>query len=172
MTFLDEIEAAIPALRRYAHALTCDRAAADDLVQDCLERALARRDAWRAEGSVRAWAFRILVNLHHDGQRRMPQARQLVAVGSADVSELAQPGGQESHMALREVQAAIARLPAEQRHALLLVALEGMTLDEAAQVLGLPAGTVASRLARARAALRNATGRMSEAGERPANERT
>lgn len=171
MTVLDEIEAAIPALRRYAQALLRDRAAADDLVQDCLERALARRAGWRGEGSVRGWMFRILVNLHHDGQRQRSRGPHLSVVGD-DMAEFSRPGAQEGHMALREVQAAITRLPDDQRQALLLVALEGMSLVEAAAVLGLAEGTLASRLGRARASLRAATGRESAKAARRRDEGT
>lgn len=155
MPVLDEIEAAIPSLRRYAHALTGNRDSADDLVQDCLERALARRADFRAEGPVRAWLFRILVNRHRDLIRRNPVA--LMAV--EDIPEQGRPGGQEGHLALREVQSAIARLPTDQRHVLLLVALEGLSFDEAASLLDIPRGTLMSRLARARATLRTLTGR-------------
>lgn len=171
MTVLDEIEAAIPALRRYAQALLRDRAAADDLVQDCLERALARRAGWRGEGSVQAWMFRILVNLHHDSLRHRPRGVHLSVVTDG-MAELAHPGAQEGHMALREVQAAIARLPDDQRQALLLVALEGMSLAEAAGVLGLAEGTLASRLGRARANLRAATGRNDAWAAPPRDEGT
>lgn len=156
MDILDEIETAIPALRRYAHALEPDRDAADDLVQDTLERALARRAQWRGDGSVRAWLFCILQNRYRDTRRR-PGPR-LVPVDDL-VAEPARPGAQEGQMALREVHAAMGRLPADQRAALLLVALEGLSFEEAAQVLGLPRGTLMSRLARARAALRGLTGR-------------
>jgi anti-sigma factor RsiW len=97
MSLLDEIETAIPALRRYAHALMRDRDAADDLVHDCLERALARRHLWRGDGPVRAWMFRILLNLHRDGLRRKPQ-RHLVAVDSL-TKEPAGPARQEAHTA-------------------------------------------------------------------------
>jgi RNA polymerase sigma-70 factor (ECF subfamily) len=158
MSLLDEIETAIPALRRYAHALMRDRDAADDLVHDCLERALARRHLWRGDGPVRAWMFRILLNLHRDGLRRKPQ-RHLVAVDSL-TKEPAGPARQEAHMDLSEVQAAIGRLPDDQRRALLLVALEGMSLAEAAAILDIPEGTLVSRLGRARAALREMTGRI------------
>lgn len=154
MSFLDEIEAMIPALRRYARALAQDRAVADDLVQDCLERALQQRDSWRGSGSLRGWMFRILLNLHRDGRRR---ASHLVVV--PDAPEPSRPGGQEGHLQLREVQAAVQRLPEDQRRALLLVALEGMTLAEAAAALDIPEGTLVSRLGRARAALREMTGR-------------
>ncbi|MHC0053360.1 sigma-70 family RNA polymerase sigma factor [Actibacterium sp. D379-3] len=160
MPLLDEIEANIPALRRYARGLTGDRDTADDLVQDCLERAVAKRHLWRRDGPVRAWLFRILLNRHRDTLRRRP--RQLVAVADL-ATEPARPGGQEAHMALSEVQTAIATLPVDQREALLLVALEGMSFDEAARTLGIPTGTLMSRLGRAREKLRVMTGR-----ERPA----
>ncbi|MDE3121950.1 MAG: sigma-70 family RNA polymerase sigma factor [Paracoccaceae bacterium] len=156
MDILDEIETAIPALRRYAHALERDRDAADDLVQDTLERALSRRAQWRGEGSVRAWLFGILQNRYRDTLRRA--GPRLVTVEDL-ATEPARPGAQEGQMALREVHDAMGRLPADQRAALLLVALEGMSFDEAARVLGLPRGTLMSRLARARAALRGLTGR-------------
>ncbi|MCA8882092.1 MAG: RNA polymerase sigma factor [Rhodobacteraceae bacterium] len=155
MPFLDEVEAAIPALRRYAHALLRDRSAADDLVQDCLERALSRRILWRRQGDVKPWLFRILLNLCRDEHRRRAARPVLVPIDS--VSEAGGSGGQEEFMNLREVHRAMGQLPEDQRAALLLVSLEGMSLGEAAQVLGIPDGTLASRLARARAALRRTT---------------
>ena len=163
MTPLDEIEAAIPALRRYARALVHDRAEADDLVQDCLERALARLGDWRGDGPLRAWLYRILLNRHRDLLRAAPRPGHLVPVDGLAV-EPAQPGGQEGHMALAEVRAALARLPPDQRRALLLVALEGFSFDEAAVALEIPRGTLMSRLARARATLRSLTGRDDDQG--------
>ncbi len=163
MTVLDEIEAAIPSLRRYARALLRDRDAADDLVQDCLERALSRRHLWRGEGPVRAWMFRILLNLCRDGHRGA--ARAPLAMIDAATVDLARPGGQEAHLALREVHDAMGRLPADQRAALLLVAVEGMRLHEAARALGIPEGTLVSRLGRARAALREMTDRPGRQGK-------
>lgn len=157
MTILDQIEAAIPALRRYAHALVREREKADDLVQDCLERAVARRHSWRGEGSVQAWLFRILLNRARDLARAHSVAA-LVAIDDLP-AEPATAGGQEGHLALREVHFAIGRLPAEQRAALLLVALEGYSFDQAASLLGIPKGTLMSRLARARASLRAMTAR-------------
>lgn len=150
MTLLHEIEAAIPALRRYARAVLQDPVAADDLVQDCLERALATRRSWHGDGSVRVWMFRILLDLHHDALR----PEQAVAV-TEEATEPAQ----------HTLQAAIARLPPDQRQALLLVALEGMTLAEAALVLGQSEGTLISRLGRARAALRAIPGRKGAAAQ-------
>lgn len=155
MTVLDEIESCIPALRRYAHALVRDREGAEDLVQDCLERALARRSHWRGDGPVRAWLFRILLNRFRDSRRGAAAQAHLVPLDAT--VELKQSGGQEEHLDLREVQSAICRLPPDQRAALLLVALEGMSLSEAARVLDIPEGTLASRLGRARSALRAMT---------------
>lgn len=157
MTLLDEIETAIPALRRYAHALTRNRDEADDLVQDCLERAVARRHLWRGEGEVRGWLFRILLNRFRDRLRSLRLRPQLLPLESA--GGIGQAGAQEGHLALSEVHAAMGRLPEDQRAALLLVAVEGLSLAEAAHVLGQPPGTVASRVARARESLRRMTDR-------------
>ena len=157
MPFLDEVEAAIPALRRYAHGLVRDRDAADDLVQDCLERALSRRRLWRGEGPLQAWLFRILLNCFRDDRRRQASRPRLAPIDS--VAEPGRAGAQEAHVTLRDIHEAIGRLPDDQRAALLLVALEGLSLAEAAAVLGVPEGTLASRLGRARVALREMTGR-------------
>jgi len=163
MTVLTEIEALIPDLRRYAYALLRDREAGDDLVQDCLERTVHSHRSRRAEGSLRAWLFRILINRHRDLMRRSLRPGHLVPVQDL-IEEPARPAGQETHMALRETEAAIARLPEDQRRALLLVALEGASITEAAQALDIPRGTLLSRLARARATLRIMTGRAGAAG--------
>lgn len=156
MTFLDEIEAAIPALRRYARALVRDRDGADDLVQDCLERAIARRGQWRRDGPLLPWLYRILLNCWRDDHRR--RAARPVLVPIEGVAEPARPGGQEAHLALRELHRAMGLLPEDQRAALLLVSVEGLSLADAAKVLGIPEGTLASRLGRARAGLRQMTG--------------
>ncbi|MBL9064271.1 sigma-70 family RNA polymerase sigma factor [Tabrizicola sp.] len=158
MPFLDQIEAAIPGLRAYARALTRDREVADDLVQDTLEAALARQAQWRGDGPLRAWLARILMNRFRDGLRRKrPETIVLTLV--PDPADLSATRAAEGRLALAEVHAAMGRLPEDQRAALLLVALEGMSLAEAASVLGCAEGTLASRLARGRAALRQMTGR-------------
>lgn len=158
MPFLDEIEAAIPGLRAYARALLRDREGADDLVQDTLEAAIARQGQWRGDdGSLRGWLCRILLNRFRDGLRRRRPTAVLALV--PDPPDL--PAGRrvEDRLALTEVHAAMGRLPEDQRAALLLVALEGMSLAEAARTLGCAEGTLASRLGRARATLRQVTGR-------------
>lgn len=170
MPFLDEIEAAIPGLRAYARALVRDGETADDLVQDTLETALARQGQWRGDGPLRGWLARILLNRFRDGLRR----RRPVAAVLALVPDPPDPPAErmaESRLALAEVHAAMGRLPEDQRSALLLVALDGMSLSEAASVLGCAEGTLASRLARARAALRDMTGRGDMTGRATASDR-
>jgi RNA polymerase sigma-70 factor, ECF subfamily len=157
---LHEIEAAVPALRRYARALTRDFDRADDLVQDCLERALAKRGLFRPRGPVRAWLFTILVNLHRNSLR--DDRRRGETVDLADVPEPSVLPPQLGHLALAELDRAIGTLPLEQREALLLVTLEGLPYGEAAAILDIPIGTLMSRLGRARATLKAITGGPSE----------
>jgi RNA polymerase sigma-70 factor (ECF subfamily) len=157
---LHEIEAAVPALRRYARALTRDLDRADDLVQDCLERAIARRSLFRPKGPVRAWLFTILVNLHRNNLRGARRRGDVVDIES--IPEPSVPPPQPGHLALAELDRAIGTLPLEQKEALLLVTLEGLPYAEAATILDIPLGTLMSRLGRARAALRTLTGIPSE----------
>lgn len=154
--FLDEIEECVPPLRRYARALTRNADHADDLVQDCLERAIRKQALWRPTGPLRAWLFRILLNVYRNDLRtrsRRPSTLDIDRV--ADLPHVAAP--QPGRVALAETAEALDRLPEEQRTVLLLVVLEGFTYAEAAETLGIPEGTVMSRLSRARAALRQLT---------------
>jgi len=157
---LHEIEAAVPALRRYARALTRDTDRADDLVQDCLERALAKRGLFRPRGPVRAWLFTILVNLHRNSLRGARRRGEVVDIDA--VPEPSVPPPQLGHLALAELDRAIGTLPLEQKEALLLVTLEGLAYGEAATILDIPLGTLMSRLGRARATLKTLTGTPSE----------
>jgi RNA polymerase sigma-70 factor (ECF subfamily) len=159
--FLDQLEACVPALRRYARALTRSADLADDLVQDCLERAIARRGLFRPTGPLRAWLFTILLNLHRNALRAS-RRRGNVAVDMAAVPEPSVPAPQPGHVALAELARAIETLPLEQKEALLLVTLEGLPYQEAADILQIPLGTLMSRLARARSALRLLTGTPGE----------
>jgi RNA polymerase sigma-70 factor (ECF subfamily) len=155
---MDEIEACVPALRRYARALTRDPYRADDLVQDCLERAIRKRGLWRPSGSVRSWMFRILLNIHRNDLRR--SRRSLAPISLEDAMPGNDPAGpdvQSGRLALAETARAMLELPDEQREVLLLVAVEEMSYSEAASVLSIPIGTLMSRLARARATLRSLT---------------
>lgn len=155
--FADEIEACIPALRRFARALTRDRDHADDLVQDCIERALRKRRLWRPSGRLRSWLMKILLNIHRNEIRSARRQAHLVPIEDLPV-EPAEPAGQTGRIALAETARALARLPAEQREILLLVVLEGMSYAETARIVGIPEGTVMSRLSRARSNLRRLTG--------------
>ncbi|MDN5926349.1 MAG: sigma-70 family RNA polymerase sigma factor [Hyphomicrobiales bacterium] len=154
---LDEIEACVPALRRYARALTHDPDRADDLVQDCLERAIRKRRLWRPTGSVRSWVFRILVNVHRNELRRLRRSLTPISLEILPGGDPAGPDVQPDRLALAETVRAMQALPAEQREVLLLVGVEEMSYAEAATVLSIPVGTLMSRLARARAALRSLT---------------
>ena len=141
----------IPRLRRYARALTGDRAAADDLVQDTLERALSRFHLWRSGSDLRAWLFTIMHNIFINQVRsRMRYPHEPLDESAADGLQYREPDWSE----LRDIGNALARLPVEQRTVVLLVGLEQFTYEEAARVLGVPIGTVMSRLSRARERLR------------------
>jgi RNA polymerase sigma-70 factor (ECF subfamily) len=144
------IEPHIPALRRYAFALLRDRDRADDLVQDTLERALSRWLLRRPDGDVRAWLFAILRNLHVSAWRR--DRRHRTDAGEAATSSV--PPRQEAAMEVHDVLAALDQLPEEQKSLLLLVGVEDFSYDDAARILGMPIGTVMSRLSRARQRLR------------------
>lgn len=159
--FLDHLERWIPNLRRYARALTRDREQADDLVQDCLERALSRRHLWKEDGNTRAWLFTIMHNIHANDTRRISSRPPTVTIDDA-VGYHARPPAQPARIAGLEVAAALDELSGEQRQVILLVALEGMSYGEVAETLGIAQGTVMSRLSRGRERLR----RLTEGGER------
>lgn len=156
--FLDEIEALVPSLRRYARALTNNTDLADDLVQDCLERAIRKRGLWRPQMPLRAWLFRILLNIYRNDLRRQRRRPEGTPFELLAVQPTAQPD-QPHRLDLAETARALAQLPNDQREALLLVALEGLGYAEAATALDIPQGTLMSRLGRARAELRRLTGR-------------
>ena len=141
----------IPRLRRYARALTGDANAADDLVQDALERALLKQDLWREGSDLRAWLFTLMHNVFVN-QVRSASASRTVPLDASFV-ELPQPPAGD-RLEIRDLDAALQLLPAEQRTVLLLVGLEQMTYEEAARVLDVPIGTVMSRLSRGRERLR------------------
>jgi len=143
----------LPRLRRYARALAGNRDDADDLVQDTLERAWAKAGLWRGVADMRAWLFSLMHHLHVDGHRRGRLNIVALAEGEA-LPEQAEPARQTEGLALRDLASALAQLPAEQREVLLLVALEDMAYADVAQALGLPMGTVMSRLSRGRERLR------------------
>ncbi len=141
----------MPRLRRYARALTGDRAGADDLVQDTLERALMKLHLWRPGSDLRAWLFTVMHNVYVN-QRRAEGSDHVTV--DADTIEIPVRATQSDAMEMRDLSLMLARLPEGQREVLLLVALEGMSYEEVAQTLASPLGTVMSRLSRARERLR------------------
>ena len=152
-----KIEAEIPRLRRYARALTRDAIAADDLVQDCLVRGLAKQQLWREGTDLRAWLFTILHNQYVNQVRRAVREGSAVAINETEPSLVRGPD-QGRRLELRDLDRAMARLPDEQRTAILLVGLEGMSYEAVAKIVGVPVGTVRSRLSRGREALRRLMG--------------
>ncbi|EGL62734.1 ECF family RNA polymerase sigma factor [Agrobacterium sp. ATCC 31749] len=154
--FLDEMTSCIPALRRYANALTHDRDTADDLVQDCLERAIRKKALWRPQGPLRPWLYRVLVNVYRNNLRGSKRRPQQIPIDDA-AEQLVVPAAQTGRVALAEMARAIEKLSGEHREALLLVVVEGLTYTEAANILEIPLGTLMSRLGRARTALARMT---------------
>jgi RNA polymerase sigma-70 factor (ECF subfamily) len=148
-----KIEAHIPGLRRYARALTRDVVAADDLVQECLTRALSKLHFWREGTDLRAWLFTILHNQHVNHVRRAIRTGATIELDET-WPQLSWAATQDKRLELRDLDRALGQLPAEQRAVILLVGLEGMSYDEVGIVLEVPVGTVRSRLSRGRLALR------------------
>jgi RNA polymerase sigma-70 factor (ECF subfamily) len=149
----DDVIAQLAPLRRYARALTRDESQAEDLVHDALVRAYERRSTFRSGASLRNWLLSILHNTFVDGYRRR-QAERRREAEAAQLYEMTVPAEQEGSVQLRQIRQAFLALPEEQRAVLHLVAIEGLPYQEAANALGIPLGTLMSRLGRARAALR------------------
>jgi RNA polymerase sigma-70 factor (ECF subfamily) len=155
---MDEIQSRmiqlLPRLRRFALALTGDKDKADDLVQDTCERALAHLDQWKPGTSLDSWMYRIAQNIwvdHHRGrkaqgdQRQLDEIENLVGMDGRNITE--------SRLTLAAVTDSISRLPPEQQVLVAMVCVEGISYKEAANILGIPIGTVMSRLSRARQSL-------------------
>jgi RNA polymerase sigma-70 factor (ECF subfamily) len=150
----DAIVAEIPRLRRYAHALLGETHRADDLVQDTLERALSRWRLWLPLGeqaTPRAWLFAIMHNLFVN---QLKAGKAIEFRPDDELPELPTRPTQDDALALRDLTRALDTLSADQREILLLIGLEELSYQDTARVLGVPLGTVMSRLSRARARLR------------------
>jgi len=144
----------IPHLRRYARALLSDKMLADDLVQDCLTRAMDRLHLWRPGSNMRTWLFSIMHNIHVNAAKRRANRPDAGRLEHFHENINAQPPAQEEPILMRDLNSALDQLSDDQRQVLLLVALEGLNYAEAAEVLEVPLGTVMSRLNRARRALK------------------
>jgi RNA polymerase sigma factor (sigma-70 family) len=151
---VEVIESCIPALRRYAGALLRDRQDVDDLVHDCLVRALDRLHTRRDDGEMRPWLFAIMHNLYVSRVRRRQTRGEAEPLDDVAESSVGVGARQEAHVETREVMAAVRRLPEDLRGVLLLVTVEDLSYAETARVLDIPIGTVMSRLSRARERIR------------------
>lgn len=170
-----DLQAQIPRLRRYARALTGSREAADDLTQDTLERAWHKRALWRPDASLaaqglRAWLLALMHRVFlNDARRRRPV--EPLDDDAPHGADRADAQGADATVVLRDLERALAQLAVEQREVVLLVGLEGLAYEEAAQVLDVPIGTVMSRLSRGRERLRQllaAQGSAQDDGQRAA----
>jgi RNA polymerase sigma-70 factor, ECF subfamily len=149
------VEAEIPCLRRYAHKLVRNHAAAEELVQECVVRSLSKQHLWREGSNLRAWLCTILHNLYVNEIRRI--VREGIVVELSEVGEqLARPPEQENVLAWRDVRRALSDLTRGQREAVIRIGLDGWSYERTAEVAGVPIGTVRSRLSRGRERLRMA----------------
>ena len=143
--------ALLPDLRAFARFLAHDRAAADDLVQDTVVRALASLDQFEPGSNLKAWLFTILRNLFFEQARR--RQREAAALGAHGLLEEAVPGRQTERSELRDLQRQLWQLPPLLREALVLVGAQELTHQEAALICGVPVGTMRARVSRARTQL-------------------
>jgi len=148
------VEEHITALRRYARILTGNSTDSDDLVQECLTKALSKVTRWKEIRNIRSFLFTIMHNLHIDRIRREAKSRSNVSFESIGENQFSCAPRQAVMLELREIHDALQKLPREQRETLLLVSLDGMTYREVSDIMSVPVGTVMSRLSRGREALR------------------
>jgi RNA polymerase sigma-70 factor (ECF subfamily) len=148
--FEAQILALLPQLRRYSRSLTRSDAESEDLLQDCVEKALVHRAQWRG-ANIRAWAYRIMTNLHLNAQRAVARRP---SVGIEEAEAVAENAAPSDPLERNRLVQALEILPKEARAVLMLVAVEGHSYQEVAGILEIPVGTVMSRLSRARQMLR------------------
>ena len=151
--FKDELIATMPAVRGFARTFERDSARADDLVQEAMMKAWSNQGAFKPGTNMKAWLFTILRNVYISQYRKA--RREVEDADGALTGSLAEKGRQEGHMAFLDLREALGELPDDQREALVMVGAAGLSYDEAAEVIGVAAGTVKSRVSRAR-------GRLSE----------
>lgn len=150
---VEKVITQIPRLRRYARALVGD-SRADDLVQDCLARALSKLGLWRAGSDMRAWLFTIMHNVYVNECRKQCNRPQPFSLH--DVTEPPQIGAEpDQALRLADLETGLRELPTEQLEVVLMVSLEGLSYQQVSRVLDIPIGTVMSRLHRGRKQLRN-----------------
>jgi len=157
----DQMLAAIPSLRAFAISLTSNTDRADDLVQDTILRAWANIDRFQPGTNLNAWLFTILRNLFHSEYRK--RKREVEDADGSYAGKLRTHPDQQAHLDFEDFRTALARVPAEQREALLLVGAQGMSYDDAAAIWGVAVGTIKSRVNRARTRLAELLSLESEA---------
>jgi len=151
--FGDRLVAVLPRLRRFARGLARSVSEADDLVQAACERALARKHQYQEGTRFDSWMFRIVQTIWIDQLRAREVRKEDGDIPEERLGSYEPVRRVEARLALAEVRQAVGHLPQDQRNALVLVTVEGLSYKEAAQVVGVPVGTIMSRLARARIAL-------------------
>ena len=149
--FLTELEQCIPALRRYASSLMFQQNEADDLVQDCLERALNKEHLWQPNTSLRAWLFTMQHNLYVNQLKRLARQPSMTAEADQPLVHPVEP--EKTDVLICDINTCLQQLPDNQKQVLLLVAVEGFSYKEVGEIMEIPLGTVMSRLSRARKAL-------------------
>jgi RNA polymerase sigma factor (sigma-70 family) len=153
-SFDDQLAALLPRLRRFAHALSRNPADADDLTQSTIERALKSRGQWEPGTRLDSWSYRIMRNLWIDTARSRSRRAAREAPEEEGLSVGEDPReAMDASVDLHRIMAAMDRLPDEQREVVALILVEGFGYREVAEMLGLPIGTVSSRLVRGRTAL-------------------
>lgn len=148
--FLIELEQCIPALRRYAFSLFHQQEEADDLVQDCLERAIKKQSLWKQGSSLRAWLFTMQHNLYIN-QLKKRGRQPLMTEETEQLTHSLEP--HKSDVLIRDIDFCMRQLPGDQRQVLLLVTVQGFSYKEVGRIIDVPLGTVMSRLSRARKTL-------------------
>ncbi len=149
--FKEALLAAMPAVRGFARTFERNGPKADDLVQEAMVKAWANREKFQPGTNMKAWLFTILRNAYISQTRK--RRREVEDADGALTGSLSEAGRQQGHMAMLDLRAALAELPDDQREALLLVGASGFSYDEAAEIVGVAAGTIKSRVSRARARL-------------------
>lgn len=154
MSFEEQLVGLIPRLRRFAHALSRNRSDADDLAQTTIERALRSRVRWEPGTRLDSWLYKIMRNIWIDTARARSR-RERFEAPAEDAEGVGRDGREamDAHLELNRMMTLMGRLPNEQREVLALILVEGWGYQETAEMLGMPVGTIASRLARGRTAL-------------------
>ncbi len=154
-SFRKDLIIELPYLRRFARGLCGDSSLADDLVQDCVERALMKSHLYDPARPLRAWLYAVLRNIYVSNWRRNSKHTSAKELEDLEGFEGSVPPGQDSNFSVALITDALDTLPAQQREVLVLVSLEEVSYQQAAEIIGVPIGTIMSRLSRARAQLQN-----------------